>query len=122
MADQEQNGGRPPIEVDEKLLETLAGYQLSDKIIADCLGISVATLHRRFAEKIELIKSKSKSKIASVLFDEVVNKREPWALKALTQKHLDYSDKSEVKSEMDINMTLADKMAKARERAGKKDE
>lgn len=91
--------GRPPIEVDEKLLKTLSKFHLSDKVIAECLGISVDTLHRRFADKIELYKSQSKSKIAEILFDEALNKREPWALKALAQKHLDYSDKQEIKSD-----------------------
>jgi AraC-like DNA-binding protein len=88
---------RPLAEVDEALLEKLTKLQLSDKVIADCLGVSVDTLHRRFADKMEQWRSKSKSKIADVLFDEAVNKREPWALKALAQKHLDYSDR--VKSE-----------------------
>lgn len=116
------NGGRPLIEIDEALLERLTKLHLSKKIISDILQVSIDTLDRRFAVKMEQWQAESKGKIASVLFDEAVNKREPWALKALSQKHLDYSDKSEVKSEMDINMTLADKMAKARERAGKKDE
>lgn len=91
--------GRPPIEVDEKLLKTLSKFHLSDKVIAECLGISVDTLHRRFADQIELYKSQSKSKIAEILFDEALNKREPWALKALAQKHLDYHDKFKAETE-----------------------
>lgn len=97
---QVQNGGRPPIEIDEELLEKLTKLHLSDKVIADCVGCSVDTLHRRFADKMEQWKSESKSKIAHVLFDEAIIKREPWALKALAQKHLDYSDRAEVKQEV----------------------
>lgn len=100
MSDAPKGPGRPPIQIDEDLLKKLAQLHLSKKIIADVLGISVDTLDRNFAEKIEIFQSESKSKIASVLFDEAINKREPWALKALAQKHLDYSDKSEVKGEI----------------------
>lgn len=85
--------GRKQIPVDEKLLKTLTQYHLSDRIICDILGISEDTLNRRFAEKMNQWRSESKSKIASVLYDEGINKREPWALKALAQKHLDYHDK-----------------------------
>ncbi|MGZ3770071.1 MAG: hypothetical protein ACXVCP_00335 [Bdellovibrio sp.] len=90
---------RPQIKVDEVLLEKLAKLHLSDKVIADVVGVSIDTLNRRFAEKIEIWKSESKSKIAHVLFDEAVNKREPWALKALSQRHLGYADKVEQKQE-----------------------
>jgi AraC-like DNA-binding protein len=84
---------RPQIEIDEALLKKLTKLHLSDKVIAECLDVSVDTLHRRFADQMQKWRSESKSKIADVLFDEAVNKREPWALKALAQKHLDYSDK-----------------------------
>lgn len=84
---------RPQIEIDETLLKKLTKLHLSDKVIAECLDVSVDTLHRRFADQMQKWRSESKSKIADVLFDEAVNKREPWALKALAQKHLDYSDK-----------------------------
>ena len=96
---------RPKKVVDEKLLKTLTQLHLSNKVISDILEISVDTLDRRFAEKMEQWRSESKSKIASVLFDEGINKREPWALKALAQKHLDYFDK--VKTEADnLNINL----------------
>lgn len=88
--------GRPPIEVDEELLEKLAKLHLSDKVIADCLDISVDTLRRRFAEKIDIWQSQAKSKIANVLFDEALNGRQPWALKTLAQRHLGYYDKTEI--------------------------
>ncbi len=89
---QRQNGGRPYAKVDEKLLEKLSKLHLTDKVIADILGVHVDTLHRRFSEKMDKWKSDSKSTIANILFDEGVNKRTPWALKSLAQKHLDYYD------------------------------
>lgn len=85
--------GRKLKPVDEALLEKLAKLHLSEKVMADILGIHPDTLRDRFSIKIEEWRSKSKGKIAEVLFDEGINKREPWALKALSQKHLDYHDK-----------------------------
>lgn len=91
--------GRKLKPVDEALLEKLAKLHLSEKVMADILGIHPDTLRDRFSIKIDEWRSKSKGKIAEVLFDEGINKREPWALKALSQKHLDYHDriKTEVK-------------------------
>lgn len=85
--------GRKLKPVDEALLEKLTKLHLSDKVISDILGIHEDTLHSRFSEKMHEWRSRSKGKIAEVLFDEGINKREPWALKALAQKHLDYHDK-----------------------------
>lgn len=90
--------GRKPLPIDEKMLEQLTKLHLNVETIANCLGCSRDTLERRFAEKMDLWRSQSKSKIANVLFDEAVNKREPWALKALAQKHLDYHDKVKTES------------------------
>ena len=84
---------RPKKPVDEILLEKLTKLHLSDKVIADILCIHVDTLNDRYSEEMDEWRSKSKGKIAEVLFDEGINKREPWALKALAQKHLDYHDK-----------------------------
>jgi len=91
--------GRKEKPVDVALLEKLTRLHLSDKVIADCCNVSTWTLERRFAQQMEVWRSQSKSKIAEVLFDEGVNNREPWALKALYQKHLDYADKVESKAE-----------------------
>lgn len=88
-------GGRKPIPIDEKLLETLTKVHLSTETIASCLGCSKDTLERRFAAKMELWRSQSKGKIAQVLYDEALNKREPWALKTIAQRHLGYADKVE---------------------------
>lgn len=98
-----KKSGRPPIAVDENLLEKLTKLHLSDKVIADILEIHVDTLHNRFSEKMDGWRSRSKGKIAEVLFDEGINKREPWALKALAQKHLDYSDKVKTDSQVSHN-------------------
>lgn len=89
---------RPKKVVDEKLLENLTKLHLSDQVISDCVGVSVWTLERRYAQQMQEWRSQSKSKIANVLFDEAINKREPWALKALAQKHLNYHDKIKTES------------------------
>ena len=89
-------GGRPLKVIDELLLEKLTKLHLSEKVIADILCVHVDTLRDRFSNQMDEWRSRSKGKIAEVLFDEGVNKREPWALKALAQKHLDYYDKKEL--------------------------
>jgi hypothetical protein len=94
------NGGRPPIEIDEIMLQKLTSLHLPTVTIARILDASVDTLDRRFAEKMDKWRSDTNSKIAAALFDEGVNKREPWALKALAQKHLDYSDKVKTETEL----------------------
>lgn len=99
MEEVEKKVGRPLKEIDERLLEKLTRLHLSDKVIADILCCHVDTLHNRFSEKMDEWRSRSKGKIAEVLFDEGVNKREPWALKALAQKHLDYHDKFKAETE-----------------------
>jgi hypothetical protein len=80
--------------VDEAMLEKLCKIQLSDSIIADCLDVSVATLHRHFAEKMSVFRSRGLSKIADVLFDEAVNKRQGWAIKLIAERKLDYGGAS----------------------------
>lgn len=108
MADdtlEKNKGGRPPKEVNEKLLQSLTKLHLSDKVIAETLEISVDTLHRRFKDQMEMWRSQSKAKIAEVLFDEAITHREPWALKALSQKHLDYADKIQSENKNETNHT-----------------
>ena len=108
---------RPRVPVDENLLKKLTMLHLSDKVIADCLEISVDTLHRRFADKMGKWRSESKAKLAEVFFHEAIKNREPWALKAAVQKHLDYSDrfKSEAeyfdkKSAIPVEMSAEEKI------------
>lgn len=98
-------GGRPLIEINEKLLQTLTRLHLSDKVIAHCVGCSVDTLERRFADKMEIWRSESKGKIAEVLFDEAINKREPWALKTISQRHLGYADKVEQVNKSEVKIS-----------------
>lgn len=116
---------RPQKKVDEILLAKLAKLHLSDNVIADCLGISVDTLNRRYADKIKDYKSMTKSKMAEVLFDEALNKREPWALKMITQRHLDYADKVEQKnievpfqniSDDDLDKMIKEKLTKSKKK------
>jgi len=117
--------GRKLKPVDEALLEKLTKLHLSDKVISDILGIHPDTLHSRFSDKMDEWRSKSKGKIAEVLFDEAINKREPWALKALAQKHLDYHDKVRTEStnihsfgelsDQDLDTKINEKLSKLNE-------
>lgn len=98
---------RPRKPVDENLLEKLAKLHLSDVVMAEILNISVDTLHRRYAEKIAAWRSKSKAKMAEVLFDEAIYQRKDYAVKMLAQKHLGYADKVEQKiTETPYNVVL----------------
>lgn len=99
------NGARPKKEIDEGILQKLCHLHLSKKVMSDILRISVDTLDRYYAEQIDVWQSESKGKIASVLFDEALNKRTDWALKQISQKHLDYADRT--KSETDFKGQFA---------------
>lgn len=94
---------RPRKKIDEVLLEKLTKLHLSDRVIADAFNVSVDTIHRHYAEQMKVWRSKSKCKIAEVLFDEAMNKREPWALKAIAQRHLGYSDRQEIKQTEELS-------------------
>lgn len=115
---------RPLKKIDELLLEKLAKLHLSEKVMADIVGCHPDTLRDRFSTKIEEWRSKSKGKMAEVLFDEAINKRQPWALKALAQRHLDYADKVEQKtvipyqniSDEDLDKIIKDKLAKTKKK------
>ena len=83
---------RPRKKVDEKLLEKLAYIHLPEKYIANCLGISEDTLHRRFADKIDECKAKGKAKLKQLAW----NKAESgdWsAIKFLLQNYLNMHEK-----------------------------
>ena len=94
-------GGRPQIPIDEKMLENLTKLHLSIETIAKCLGVSSFTLDRRYAPKMSEWREQSRSKIANVLFDEAINKREPWALKTIAQRHLGYADKIQTEAKVE---------------------
>ena len=92
---------RPKKEVNKDLLIKLAKLHLSDKAIAHVLNVSVHTLNRRYAQLIDKCKSESICKMAEVLFDEGINKRQSWALKLMLSKHLGYSDKIQFDNQSD---------------------
>lgn len=97
---------RPKKQIDEILLEKLTKLHLSDQVISDCVGVSVWTLQRNYAQKMDEWRSRSKSKIAEVLFDEAVNKRQPWALKLLAQRHLGYFENMMKETEKETNVVF----------------
>lgn len=102
--------GRKPKPIDEALLKKLAKLQLSDKVMADIVGVHVDTLHSRYSDQIEIWRSESKGKLAEVVFDEAVNRRKEYAVKMVAQKHLGYADKVEKMSKIEIVDEL-DKMS-----------
>jgi len=83
---------RPKKTVDEKLLKDLAFIHLPDQYIAHCLGISVWTLNRRYAQKIEEYKSQGKAKLLSKAW-AAVDKGEWPAIKFLLNNWLGMSEK-----------------------------
>lgn len=83
---------RPRKKVDEKLLEKLAYIHLDDKYIALCLGISVDTLHRRYADKIAESRANGKAKLLSKAWSKIENGDWP-AIKFLLQNYLKLTDK-----------------------------
>lgn len=101
--------GRNPIPIDEKLLESLSRLHLSVATMAKILGCHEDTLHRRFAAKIAEWQSKTDAKLADVLYDEAVNRRQAYAIKMMTQRRLGYADKYEHTG----NLTLEDLVAGA---------
>ncbi len=55
--------GRPPLEIDESVVEKLASIHCTMEEIASVVGCSVDTLERRFAEVIKVAKDKGKSSL-----------------------------------------------------------
>lgn len=99
---------KPEIKVDETLLEKLTKLHLSDKVISDALDISEDTLHRRYADKMDVWRGQSKAKIAEILYDEAINNRTPWALKMYAHRFLGFDPQSlkvEVSSQSTIQST-----------------
>lgn len=70
--------GRPRIEIDYKLCEAMAAQGLSQKQIAEVLGICYATLMKRkkqskeFAEIIDRGRSKGLAKVTNALFNSAL--------------------------------------------------
>jgi len=85
---------RPKAKVDEALLEKLAVIHVPDIHLADCLGISVWTLNRRYAQKIDKFKSQGKAKLIMMAWKKA--EAGEWAaIKFLLQNYLGMSDKVE---------------------------
>ena len=114
---------RPKKQVDETLLEKLSKLHLSDEVLADCFDISPDTLNRRFADKIKVWRSKSKAKIAEVLFEEALNKRQSWAVQMIARRHLNYDNDKDTNTPSNFVFNLSyskTKLDEAADRATKK--
>ena len=64
--------GRPPIEIDEKMLEALAERALTQEECAAVLGISVDTLQRRYRHVYETGFTKAKASLRRKQFEMAI--------------------------------------------------
>ena len=64
---------RPPLEIDEKLVEKLASIHCTMEEIGSTVGCSVDTLERRFAEIIKRGKDKGKSSLRRLMWEKAQN-------------------------------------------------
>lgn len=114
----------PKKSIDAVLLEKLCKLQLSEKIVVDCLGVSIQTLNRRYGQQMDEWRSKGKTKIAEVLYDEAINKRQGWAIQLIAKRHLDYGEiKDDDNGNRTLNVNLSyskDKLEKAIKNANDK--
>lgn len=105
---------RPKKVIDEKLLEAMATSHLPNEHMANTLGISVWTLERRYAQKIQEYKSRGKAKL--VMKAQQLAEKGNWpALKYLLGNHLNWSEKVEVQSS-DNNPTIVTRVFDPREK------
>jgi len=97
--------GRPPIEVDEDLIEKLASIHCTMAEIASTVGCSVDTLERRFAETIKRGKDKGKSSLRRIMWKKA-QEGNPTMMIWLSKQHLGMSDKIEEKLDIDAKNVI----------------
>ena len=87
--------GRPPIEIDGKLVEKMASWGAKTQEIADHFGVSDDTISRRFAA--ELIKGRSDVRMSLRQWQlSVAKKGNPTMLIWLGKQMLGQQDKTEI--------------------------
>jgi hypothetical protein len=87
-----QKVGRPEIEVDLDLLEKLAEIQCTKKEIAYCLGISIDTLMRRFADYIDKGQSMGRMRLRRAMWVNAIDKENTVMQIFLSKNILGYKD------------------------------
>lgn len=126
---QESNMGRPKAEIDRGAFEALMDLPfITCEAAAGVFGVCKETIVRfvkreyqvTFAELKEQKKENIKTKLAAKQY-QIAMKGNVSMLIWLGKQYLEQKDKSEIKGELDIKLSLADRMAKARERLNKKE-
>ena len=84
--------GRPEIEVDLDLLEKLAEIQCTKKEIAYCLGISIDTLARRFADYVDKGQSMGRMRLRRAMWVNAIDKENTVMQIFLSKNILGYKD------------------------------
>lgn len=95
-------GGRPPLEIDESLVQKLAMIMCTMEEIAAVVGCSVDTLERRFADIIKEGQSKGKTSLRRWQY-QAAEKGNTSMLIWLGKQHLGQRDSFESKTEVKSN-------------------
>lgn len=96
-------GGRPPLEIDEEMVEKLASICCTMNEMASILECSVDTLERRFADIIEKGRSKGKSSLRRKQY-EVAMGGNPTMLIWLGKQQLGQTDKRSVEVNQNLDI------------------
>lgn len=95
------NMGRPPKDVDERLLVELARIHCTHEEIASILGISPDTLTRRFAEVIKAARDEGKMSLRRKMWQLALDGNTTM-LVWISKNELGYSDKSEQRQTIEV--------------------
>lgn len=87
--------GRPQIEIDEDLLLKLAEIQCTNKEIAYCLGVSIDTLKRRFADLIDKGRSIGNMRLKRAMWKNAIDNEHAVMQIYLSKVLLGYRENSE---------------------------
>lgn len=90
---------RPPKPVDENLLRKLAAIHCNQDEMASVLGVSVDTLHRRFADQIKEARDEGKMSLRRKMWEMALNGNVT-LLVWLSKNELGYTDKVEQKQDI----------------------
>lgn len=84
--------GRPPKPIEKDLVIKLASRGCNADIIADCVGIDVRTIERKYAGIIKEGRGKLKNNLLAALYDKAVNKGDTTCLIWLSKQYLGFKE------------------------------
>lgn len=99
VTSQETDMARPRKEVDEILLKKLALIHCNQEEMSSILGISVDTLHRRFAEQVKAARNEGKMSLRRKMWEMALNGNVT-ILIWLSKNELGMTDKVEQKTDI----------------------